>query len=94
MDFTRKLIIDSFDTLGVLLVDFIKVDGTNRSMVCTRNFNYIPESDHPKSSDNNKPVNENVVVVYDLEAKGWRSFRVDSVVNIVRDYSLIDEYAH
>jgi len=94
MDYTRASIVNAFDVFNVLLIDFVKADGTERSMVCTRNFDIIPKDDHPKSSNKDKPVNEEVVVVYDLEVKGWRSFRVDSVINVVFDYSLVEEYDH
>lgn len=68
-------------------VQFKKVkDGEIRNMYCTLVESLIPEAAKPKSSasltdaieEQNK--NESVIRVYDLEVEGWRSFRVDSVI--------------
>lgn len=61
----------------VCTVVFTKTDGSERSMQCTLNSNLIPIIE--KKTDRTKTINENVLSVYDVEAKGWRSFRVDSV---------------
>lgn len=58
-------------------VTFTKVDGTTRVMVCTLNPTDIPDEHKPKSQSYDN--NTNVIKVYDLESKGWRSFRYDSV---------------
>jgi len=62
----------------VLEVEFIKQNGDTRKMSCTTKSDKIPETHQPK---NEKPVplNEDVLRVFDVEAEGWRSFRVDSV---------------
>jgi len=52
-------------------------------MLGTLNFDSIPTDKHPKSDGNDKPVNTDVVKVYDTEKEGWRSFRVDSVNDFV-----------
>jgi len=70
---------------GVSEVNFVKVDGTNRKMLCT----LIPSmmdaaSQIVATSDDDKParpVNPDIVKCYDVEAMGWRSFRVDSVID-------------
>ena len=58
-------------------VTFTKVDGSTRDMVCTLNPNDIPDEHMPKSQTYNN--NSDVIRVYDLESKAWRSFRYDSV---------------
>jgi len=58
-------------------VTFIKVDGSTRDMVCTLNPNDIPDEHKPKSQSHTN--NMDVIRVYDLESKAWRSFRYDSV---------------
>jgi hypothetical protein len=70
---------------GVVSVLFTKKDGTERVMKCTTSESLVPvivESTEPKRE---KKVNEDVMNVYDVDAKGWRSFRWDSVKNVVID---------
>lgn len=67
----------------VASVTFTKVDGTERVMKCTLQESMLPE---PVASDaeinRNRKPNEAVQVAWDLEKKGWRSFRIDSVKSI------------
>ena len=66
----------------VVTVDFTKVsDGTIRTMFCTKNFELIPPSDYPKQEALPTVKNDEIIKVYDMEAKAWRSFRKDSVLN-------------
>jgi len=62
----------------VIYVEFTKKNGDVRKMNCTNNLDLIPESEHP-SEDSARVFTEEVVRVYDVDAEGWRSFRVDSV---------------
>lgn len=67
---------------GTCEVTFTKVNGEERVMECTLQFDMIPEELHPKSDGNSdSEVNTEVVKVFDLEKQGWRSFRVDSVTD-------------
>lgn len=71
---------------------FQKADGSHRLMVATRDPILIEVSERGKeaftpatSAEEKKERKEsNVlnVVVYDLDAKGWRSFRIDRLVSI------------
>tara|TARA_B100002019_G_scaffold287099_1_gene298588 strand:+ start:541 stop:807 length:267 start_codon:yes stop_codon:yes gene_type:complete len=63
---------------GTCEVVFEKVDGEKRTMTCTLNpeIANMPEQLHEQS---NRAKNPNVIAVWDLNANGWRSFRVDSV---------------
>lgn len=71
---------------GEVTVTFTKKDGTVREMKCTLSESLIPpapvvelaEGSEPKKK---KAENPDVRTVYDLEAKAWRSFRWDSVIN-------------
>ena len=38
-----------------------------------------------KKTDKVKTVSTEVLPVYDLEAKGWRSFRLDSILTVTFD---------
>lgn len=60
----------------VLKVTFLKLDGDQRIMTCTKDVNLIPESKRPTSARANKPGTVNV---WDLTADNWRSFRYDRV---------------
>ena len=60
-------------------VTFTKKDGSERVMVCTRNTDLIPPENHPKG---NKEINYEVMPVWNLEAGGWRSFKIDSILNM------------
>lgn len=62
-------------------VMFTKVNGQERTMMCTLLPEHLPQNTDVKHLDemHKKPENLETVVVWDLEAGGWRSFRVDSV---------------
>jgi len=64
---------------NVLEVTFTKVDGTERVMMCTLNPTLLPKIEESTEPKKERKENLNVVPCYDLEAKGWRSFRLDSV---------------
>jgi len=64
---------------GVCNIRFTKVDGTIREMRCTLKSDLVPETE---SSDKERKVNESVLPVWDLEKEGWRSFRIDSVIDV------------
>lgn len=78
---------------GPVIVTFTKKDGTERVMNCTLNEELIPKvaestpvsnleeilKDMPKKE---RKVNEDILPVYDLDAKSWRSFRWDAVKNV------------
>lgn len=63
---------------NIVDIEFEKSDGSIRNMKCTLDPNILPE---PVASDEevnrNRKVNEEVQVVWDTEANGWRSFRWD-----------------
>lgn len=67
----------------VVMIQFIKKDGTNRIMKATLDFSKIPEKDRPKSVNVPrilKLIEENKIIhVYDLENKGWRAVPFDRV---------------
>jgi hypothetical protein len=63
-------------------ITFLKKDGSNRTMRCTRNTNNIPPEHHPKSSI--EPTG--CVRVFDLDKNEWRSFLIENIKRI--EYSL------
>jgi len=77
---------------GLRVVTFTKADGSTRVMAATLNAELIgtfdevtDESTEPKLSTEpkRKVVMEpdHLIRVFDLEAKGWRSFKVESVIS-------------
>ena len=66
---------------GVVKVKFLKKNGEERIMNCTWNMSEIPIEHHPTSDKpKDKDKNSDLYVVYDVEAKGWRSFHESSVI--------------
>ena len=64
---------------GIVLVTFVKKDGSERVMRCTRNFKLIPKDQRP-TDDAEKEKLYDLVKCYDLEMEGWRSFKPSSVL--------------
>lgn len=62
------------------VVTFIKKDGSERRMICTKNMNLIAEEFHPKGTGRAK--NPETVSVWDIEKEAWRSFNKASVISI------------
>jgi hypothetical protein len=68
----------------VCRVTFKKVNGDTRLMYCTLKSDFLPENDRMMNEagfEPTKQVNEKVLAVWDIDVKGWRSFRVDSVTH-------------
>lgn len=72
----------------VVTVKFKKKDETIRKMICTLSEDYLPESGDliEGQEKKHKKDNPNTIPVWDLEKLGWRSFRVDSVVEYESNY--------
>jgi len=78
---TREEIQETLRT-GAHVVVFTKVDGTRREMICTLDQDFLPEMEEKDGEKKERKINEEVLPVYDLQKKGWRSFRVDSVIEV------------
>jgi len=76
---------------NVLSVDFTKLNGDKRVMTCTLREDIKPAATKTDAMSQKKvrEVSDAVVSVWDVNAKGWRSFRYDRInaVNIVDDYN-------
>lgn len=67
---------------GVVTVTFSKVNGDTRKMNCTLLPEYLPKQDISNllvEQRNQKTDNPSTIAVWDVDARGWRSFRLDSV---------------
>ena len=77
---------------GVVTVVFEKTDGTERIMRATLSDLYVPQVEPQMLSeyDGNVPkkarqLNDNVQAVWDIDANDWRSFRLDSVKQLLKE---------
>lgn len=59
---------------------FEKKDGSVREMKATLKSDMVVE--YEKKTDKDKVVNEEVLAVFDLDKKEWRSFRLESLKEI------------
>ena len=75
---------------NVLVVDFTKLNGDKRVMTCTLREDIKPRAakDDAMSQKAVRKVSDAVVSVWDVNAKGWRSFRYERInsVDVVDDY--------
>lgn len=58
---------------------FTKVNGEERDMTCTLKMSEVPEDQRPKTFAFDEEVNTDVIRVFDINANGWRSFKVGNV---------------
>ena len=87
---TREQLSELLHT-GECVVEFTKVDGTVRSMPCTLSETLIPPTPvHETNTDNpidfptpkrEKKQNPDVMSVWCLDKKEWRSFRIANVIS-------------
>jgi hypothetical protein len=70
----------TFSGSGEVTVNFVKKDGSARTMICTLSESKIPTDFAPKGST--KVQSDEALAVFDVEANGWRSFRYDSITQI------------
>ena len=69
----------------IVQLSFTKADGSERHMVSTKNIVHIPQEFHPKTDkvvkldENGNVIESDNVTVWDMEAKGWRSFNFSKV---------------
>lgn len=66
---------------GEVTITFTKKDGTDRTMRCTRKADLLPVA--PVNENTTHKQNDDVLPVYDLDASGWRSFRWDSIKEVI-----------
>lgn len=66
---------------NTVTVTFTKKDGTERVMNCTLNPELLPPVVVTEDKKERK-VNDSVMAVYDVDAKGWRSFTIKSLKHI------------
>lgn len=79
--FTRDGLIDMLRS-NIVTVTFTKVNGDERIMTCTLLSEHIPNAPTTNGQVVVKETSSNTVSVWDVNANGWRSFRVENVKSI------------
>lgn len=68
---------------SIAKVVFNKSDGSTRIMNCTLMANYLPMViSEEKVAHVPRKQNDEVLAVWDLDNQGWRSFNINSVIEV------------
>ena len=69
---------------GIHTVVFTKLDGEIRELYCTLDSELMPVVEKQLLTEESTPKkqNDNVLSVWDLDNKGWRAFRLDSIIEV------------
>ena len=67
---------------NVAAVTFTKANGDTRVLNCTLQASIVPQPEVKETSTVTRPVNEQVLAVWDVDNTAWRSFRIDSVTSV------------
>lgn len=81
MIFTKENLVDTLRH-NIVKVSFTKIDGTERVMKCTLMSEHIPNAPSSNGELVLKETASKTLSVWDIEANGWRSFRVENVKSI------------
>ena len=75
---------------NVMVVDFNKISGDKRVMTCTLREDIKPAATKTDALSQKKvrEISDATVSVWDINAKGWRSFRYDRINSV----DVTDEY--
>ena len=68
---------------GKFLVDFTKVNGDQRKLLCTLSQKFMPRAEFNVSRATAKrQQSTETLSVWDLESESWKSFRINSVKSL------------
>lgn len=79
---TNRDELTSILTKNVARITFTKKDGTSRDMICTLRediLSVFTPQETEQTEKKTRKMNPDVLAVWDVEKKAWRSFRIDSV---------------
>ena len=79
-----KAVVEAQLATGLSRVQFYKVDGTIREIVCTRDMTIIPFDKRP-TTDGKALRSDTTVSVYDVEANSWKSFILENLIFIDKE---------
>lgn len=77
---------------GVVLFEFVKKDGTLRHARGTTSPDLIPTDNMPqgkRTPQEQALYDRTVVTFYDIDKKGWRSMRIDTIWDFHRALKLV-----
>ena len=78
---------------GIVLFQFIKKDGSIRHARGTTNPDLVPTDDTPKGKrtpEQQALYQRTTVAFYDIDSKGWRSMRIDTIWSYTRALKLTE----
>ena len=79
---------------GIVLFEFVKKDGTLRHARGTTSPELVPTDDTPKNkrtAQQQALFDQKVVTFYDIDKKGWRSLRIDTLWRYKRALKLTED---
>ena len=85
MILTRNEIIEALQA-HKCVIKFTKINGEVREMPCTLREDIVPKYDH--KTERSKEPNNKVLSVWCTDVNAWRSFRVDSVLELRLDLGM------
>ena len=79
LSYMERQLLDRLNVEASVTFVFKKSDFSRRVAHGTRNLQYIPVSQWPKSKE---LASESVITYYDLDRREWRSFRIGNLLEI------------
>ena len=77
---------------GVVLFEFIKKDGSHRHACGTTDPDLVPADNVPqgkRTPEQEAAFQRQTVAFYDIDKKGWRSMRIDTIWEYKRALKLV-----
>jgi hypothetical protein len=78
-DYSNREYLKQLLSHSTMRIVFTKRDGTERTLLCTRNMGMVPVENHPKGVKREAPDS---LPVWSILDEGWRSFRFDTVKDV------------
>jgi hypothetical protein len=69
---------------GKFYVNFTKVNGDPRTMLCTLSQKFMPKSEFLINRKSPQKVNTETLSVWELESDSWKSFRINTIKSITQ----------
>lgn len=82
---TRATLEEYFSQHKKIKVLFTKKDGSERTMICSRHAELLPESKQPDGGQEKttaKPPSEINFPIFDLENQKWKQFTISKLISI------------
>jgi hypothetical protein len=70
---------------GIHTITFTKIDGTERTMLCTLDPAILPQMDTTEEKKVPRKINPDTMRVYVTDINEWRSFRIENLKSIDTD---------